>query len=126
MSYNTVPRRSLRGKARESFLIANDRRCIYCKQPIRPDQKWQDCHIIAREMGGSDDMSNRGPGHVECHKIDTREVAKVVAKSNRIRIKHGLQESRRTRPKPKMRSPGFRKGPKANIPARQFEKRGKK
>lgn len=95
MTYNTTRRKPLRGPARQAFLEAHGSLCLYCKLPILSGQPWQDCHIIARELGGSDEMSNRAPGHVECHKVDTREVARLVAKGNRLIRKNGPIENRR-------------------------------
>ena len=101
MTYNKKPRRSLTKKGREAMLERAGHLCVYCKKLILPGQPWQDCHILARELGGSDDLSNRGPGHVECHKDDTRAVAKLVAHGNRIIRKNGPKEARRkTKPIP--------------------------
>lgn len=87
MTYNQAKRKPLTKKQRAELFAAHKGRCFYCKKPILATEKWQDCHIIAREFflgSEADDMSNRAPGHVECHKADTREVVKAVAKSNRI------------------------------------------
>lgn len=115
MTYNTASRKPLTPAQRPIFLARNGAVCIYCRKPILPDQKWQDCHIIARELGGSDDWDNRGPGHIDCHKEDTRQVAKLVAHGNRLIRKNGPPELRRkTKPIP---------AHAGGIPSRPFQRK---
>lgn len=117
MSYNPARRKPLTKKQRPVFLARNGGICIYCKKPILDGEKWQDCHVLARELGGSDDWENRWPGHVECHKVDTREVAKLVAKSNRIRRSNGPPSLRRKTPHP------IRTRQTTHWPKRKFQSR---
>jgi len=112
MTYNTARRRPL--KDRHAFLAAHGGRCYYCGKPITDDQ-WDDEHVLARELGGSDDMDNRKPIHRRpCHKIKTAQDRKLIAKSNRIRKKHGLDPVTR-KPGRKIASRPF---PKAHRPMR--------
>jgi|JI10StandDraft_1071094.scaffolds.fasta_scaffold1727477_1 hypothetical protein len=124
MTYNTTRRKPLRGAARQAFLDAHGCRCYWCGEPIHPDQPWDDEHELARELGGSDEMSNRKPIHrLPCHKIKTAIDRKLIAKSNRIRRRHGLDpDTRKHKPRP-IRSAPFRHGPKQRIPSRPFPKR---
>ncbi len=120
MNYNAAPRKPLSKKQRPIFLARNGGICIYCKRQITPDQKWQDCHVIARELGGSDDWENRWPGHVECHKADTKLVAALVAHGNRIIRKNGPIDDRK-KPRRPLRGRPFAKGHRP-IPSRPFAK----
>lgn len=123
MTYNTTRRKPLRGKAREAFLDAHGRRCYYCGEPILAGQKWHDEHLLARELGGSDEMSNRRPIHAApCHKAKTAADRKLIAKSNHVRRFHGVDPDNR-KPKPKMKSRGLPKGAKRTWPTRAFPKR---
>lgn len=107
MTYNSTPRRPLTKAQRPGFLAAHDGRCYFCGQPIT-DDAWDDEHLLARELGGSDEMDNRKPIHRRpCHVIKTARDRKLIAKSNRLIRKHGPVEYRR---KPK------------GIPNRGFQK----
>ena len=123
MTYNTAPRKPLRGKQRAAFLEAHGRICHFCGEPI-VDEEWDDEHIIARELGGSDAPENRAPIHRHpCHRKKTAQDRKLIAKSNRIRRRHGLDPDKR-KPRPKLKSRGFWKGgPKRKIASRPFPTR---
>lgn len=96
MTYNTAPRKPLKGAQREAFLERHERICYYCGEPILPGQVWHDEHMIARELGGSDDMDNRRPIHANpCHKIKTAQDRKLIAKGNRIRRSNGFDPDKR-------------------------------
>lgn len=104
MTYNTARRRPL--KDRRAFLAEHSGRCYYCGEPITDDQ-WDDEHVMARELGGSDDMDNRRPIHRRpCHKTKTAQDRRLIAKGNRLIRKHGPIESRR-KPKVKIKSRSF-------------------
>lgn len=121
MTFNTAPRRPLTKKQRPLFLLEHGSCCYWCGLPIT-DDLWDDEHELARELGGSDEMSNRKPIHRNpCHKAKTARDRRLIAKSNRIRKKHGLDPVTR-RPKPPIRSPGFQKGPKRTIQSAPFPK----
>lgn len=105
MTYNTKPRKPLRKAQRQAFLLANGSVCYYCGRPIL-DDLWDDEHVLARELGGSDEMENRKPIHRHpCHKIKTALDRKLIAKGNRIIRERGPVEQRRKRtsiPQPKV------------------------
>lgn len=126
MTYNTDRRRPLTKKQRPVFLAAHNFTCYFCREPIIDDE-WDDEHILAKELmpPGSDwnAPENRAPIHRRpCHKIKTARDIAAIAKSNRIRKKHGLDPITK-KPRPKMRSRGFAKGPKQKIPNRPFPRR---
>lgn len=123
MTYNTTPRKPLKGKAREAFLLKHGSACYWCRQPILDGQKWHDEHMIARELGGSDEMENRRPIHADpCHKIKTKLDVKIIAKSNRIRREAGPVELRKKTKHP-LKGRGFEKGSKRPWPKRPFPKK---
>lgn len=113
MTYNTTRRHPLKDRA--AFLAAHGGRCYYCGELILPGQIWHDEHIIARELGGSDDMDNRRPIHAEpCHRTKTAWDRKLIAHSNRIRRKHGpIDQRRKTKPIPSR-----------PLPSRPFQSKG--
>jgi 5-methylcytosine-specific restriction endonuclease McrA len=123
VTYNTKPRRSLSRKQRAELLLMHNCFCAWCGMLI-VDNDWQDDHEVPREMGGSDDLSNRRPLHTACHLEKTALDRKVIAKSNSVRRRHGPVEVR-TKPKRKFPSRGFQKGHKP-IQSRPFPKRGRK
>lgn len=41
--------------------------CYRCRKPILPGQTWHADHIIPREHGGTDDVSNLHPSHARCN-----------------------------------------------------------
>lgn len=110
MTYNTARRKPLRGAARQAFLEAHDCRCCWCGDKILPGQEWDDEHELARELGGSDDMSNRRPIHRDpCHKAKTAMDRKLIAKGNRVRKKiSGLDPITRRPPRPIPRPKNYR------------------
>ena len=102
MTYNTDRRKPLRD--REAFLDAHGRICYFCGLPITDDD-WDDEHRIAKELmaPGSDwnAMSNRAPIHRNpCHKTKTAQDRRLIAKSNRLRRKFGLDPPSTRRKKP--------------------------
>jgi 5-methylcytosine-specific restriction protein A len=109
VTYNTTARRPLTKKQRSLFLLEHGSRCYWCGEPIVNDE-FDDEHVLARELGGTDAMSNRKPIHRRpCHKEKTAEDRRLIAKGNRIRKKiSGLDPVRRKPPKP-IRSRGFDK-----------------
>lgn len=120
MTYNTARRRPLKDRA--AFLAAHGGRCYFCGEPIT-DDAWDDEHVLARELGGSDDMDNRRPIHRRpCHKTKTARDRRLIAKSNRLRQKHGLDPVRR-KPRPKIQSPGFAPGHRPMKSRNTFQQR---
>jgi hypothetical protein len=67
-----------------------------------------DHYPMAATDDGSDTLENAVVCCKSCHRFKTSHYdVPMQAKGRRIRIKNGMQESRRTRPRPKMRSKGF-------------------
>ncbi len=89
-------------------------RCYICGERITGP--WEADHELARELGGSDEIANIRPAHVACHKLKSKSDVKLIAKSNRIRRKHGPLEQRK-RKKP-IQQRGFQAG------VRKWAKRG--
>lgn len=110
MTYNVTPRKPLKSAQRLAFLLAHDSQCYWCIKPIS-DDLWDDEHVLARELGGSDDMDNRKPIHrLPCHKAKTALDRKLIAKSNRIRKKISGLDPITRKPKQPIRSRGFQQG----------------
>jgi len=127
MTYNTDRRKPLTKAQRPVFLELHKHRCYWCGQPIT-DDKWDDEHIIPKEMmpPGSDwnSWDNRAPIHRDpCHRDKTRRDVAAIAKSNRIRRANGPIELRKKRKKIVGRT-NFHKGRK--LQSRPFQKRDAK
>lgn len=120
MTYNTARRKPLSKKQRPLFLAAHGGICYYCGEPIL-DDKWDDEHVLARELGGSDDMDNRRPIHRRpCHVTKSAADRKLIAHGNRLIRKHGPKQDRR-KPKNPIRSRGFDKAHRP-MQGRQFKR----
>jgi len=120
MTYNKAPRRSLTTLQRARLFEGHGGICYLCGEKIKIGEAWEDEHIIARELGGSDDWDNRAPAHVGCHKPKTAEDRKLIAKSNRVRANHiGAKQPSR------LRSAGFQKSAPQRTASRPFQKREK-
>lgn len=122
MSY--APRRPSISAKRRAAIKGEHKICHFCLQPIRDGEEYDIDHVIARELGGSDDASNLRPIHRgDCHKKKTALDKKLIAKSNRIRKKHGVDPvTKKTKPKP-IRSAGFQKGHRPLRSRNQFQSR---
>lgn len=72
--------------------------CCICKKPIDGvREKWIDEHQRALAMGGSNDPSNRGPAHVDCAKVKTKDDVAQIAKAKRREAKHfGASQPKQT------------------------------
>jgi 5-methylcytosine-specific restriction endonuclease McrA len=70
-----------------------------CQQPLEGRRPQYD-HIIAAELGGSNELDNAQVLCPKCHRIKTSmEDMPAIAKSNRVRDKHaGIHRSRRKIP----------------------------
>lgn len=114
MTYNTKRRRSFSAKQRTAFLETHGAVCYWCKEPILPGQPWDIEHMMARELLHADDDPdgnwNLAPiHHLPCHKSKTAADRKVIAKSNHVRKKHGLDPVTK-KPGVKIKSKGFQSG----------------
>jgi len=80
--------------------------CALCGMKIKAGEPFIDEHIIPLGLGGTNDLSNRAPVHVQCAHSKTHgsqgDVAKI-AKAKRQKMKHlGIEA-----PKQKIHSRGF-------------------
>lgn len=70
-------------------------KCCICLLPIPTGDPWIDEHVIPLELGGSNDLSNRGPAHVDCARKKTARDQRAIAKSYRTRARHlGVKKPR--------------------------------
>jgi 5-methylcytosine-specific restriction endonuclease McrA len=140
VTYNTDRRRSLSKKQRAAFLAAHDYTCHWCGGLI-VDDHWQVEHLIPKELmpPGSawDAEENKAPIHShphDCHKQKNRRDVAMIAKSNRVRRKHGVDPDKRKRRPPPIRPRPFPKQHRPlrsrsslprgrKIPTRPFQKR---
>jgi 5-methylcytosine-specific restriction protein A len=105
------------------IVLRQDGRCACpCKQKLQPlTEGCIDEHLIALELGGSNDMANRALYRTPCAKAKTAtKDAPAIGKVRRIEAR--LNGTRRAR-KPIPSRP-FPEG-KRTIPSRPFEKREK-
>jgi HNH endonuclease len=98
--------------------------CPRCGTPlITGDVQWD--HIQALGRGGSNEIGNWQPLHVECHLEKTRVDIREIAKTKRLEKKNRLDTIElpmeapplRIKPKRKIQSRGFQKG--GNVKLKQ-------
>ncbi len=99
-------RKPLTGLQRAKMFADHDGKCCICGQRIQAGEKWIDEHQRALALLGTNDMSNRGPAHVDCAKEKTRRDIDMIAKAKRIFAKHHGAWQRQG---PPIRSRGFPK-----------------
>lgn len=87
MSY-APPRPRISRKQRIAIFEAARGECYLCGGKIKVGDAWDVEHVLARELGGSDEPDNLRPAHAKCHRAKTAEDAALIAKSNRVRDKH--------------------------------------
>ena len=102
----TTKRKPLTPTQRLRLFEAHKGLCGICGAQIRAGEQWIDEHIIPLGLGGSNDLTNRAPAHVQCAHSKTHgsqgDVAKI-AKAKRQKMKHlGIE-----RKKIKIQSRGF-------------------
>lgn len=81
-------RKPLTKKQRVQLFFDRKGECCICGGNIKVGEKWIDEHITALAMGGTNDLSNRGPAHVNCAKGKTKIDVAQIAKAKRIEAKH--------------------------------------
>lgn len=79
-------RKSFTKKQRAEVLGANNGLCYLCELSI--DGHYEIEHKVPHALGGSDDLSNLGPAHVECHAQKTKLDITRIAKAKRVSKKH--------------------------------------
>ena len=73
--------------------------CCICGGKINVGETWHDDHQRALALGGTNDLSNRGPSHVDCHKEKTKDDVAMIAKAKRNEARHFGAETKRPWPK---------------------------
>lgn len=75
---------------RGRLFLALDGKCHLCKGRINAStgEAWDIEHVIPLANGGADDDSNLGLSHKKCHREKTTNEAPLIAKTERIRLKH--------------------------------------
>lgn len=116
MSY--APKRpSISKKTRAMIFERDGGICWICKGKILAGEEWDADHVLSRELGGSDDVSNLSPAHRDpCHRLKSKEDVRLIAKGNRIRRQADPETRRQTRHP--IRS-------NRKIASRPFQQRGK-
>lgn len=104
----TTKRKPLTPTQRLKLFEAHKGLCGLCGAQIRAGEQWIDEHIIPLGLGGTNDMENRAPVHVQCANSKTHgsdgDVARI-AKAKRVKMRHlGIRKAT-----PKIQSRGFAK-----------------
>lgn len=117
----TTPRKNLTRTQRLKLFEDHKGICCICKTQIMAGQKWIDEHIKPLGLGGSNDITNRGPAHIKCASAKTTEQdIPRIAKAKRQKMASlGIRDET----KPKIKSPGFAKRAKPDRPEKQMPPR---
>ncbi len=109
----TIPvierRKPLTRNQRAAMHDAHGSKCVVCLEPIPAGEPFIDEHVIPLGLGGTNDMSNRGPAHVGCAKKKTQRDLKILAKAKRVRARHLGLKKRGGRKIPGSKGTGWRK-----------------
>lgn len=101
----TTKRKPLTKRQRTKLGEDNGWLCCICGLPVDPRKPWVDEHKRALGLGGSNDMSNRGPAHMQCAAVKTLEKdMPAIVKAKRQK---DMQTSRDPSAKPQIQSRGF-------------------
>ena len=74
--------------------------CCICDLKIGVTEKWWDEHERALALGGTNNPENRGPAHVKCAKIKTKDDMGMINKAKRQEAKYiGAKRSKHKWPK---------------------------
>lgn len=73
---------------RLKIFLAADGICHLCERKIAPGEPWHDEHVKAKGLGGSNDLKNRKPAHIDCHAGKTRRDVAIMRKADRQGKKH--------------------------------------
>lgn len=83
------PRRHISNTERARLFTLHKGICHICGHKIDGiKQPWNVEHVIPWAMSRDDSDANRKPAHEACHAIKTTEDRDVMAKADRIRMKH--------------------------------------
>lgn len=73
-------------------------KCIVCPYPILPGERFIDEHDLPLAMGGDNSRENRGPAHIVCARIKTKQDLRDIARADRVRAKDLGIKLRKGRP----------------------------
>lgn len=100
-------RKPLTAKERVELFRAHDGMCCLCGGKIQVGEAWIDEHQRALAMGGTNDLSNRGPAHVKCAKVKTKDDMGQIAKAKRREAKHMGATQKKPWPSRKFNTPRY-------------------
>ncbi|MBD8906852.1 HNH endonuclease [Methylorubrum zatmanii] len=107
----TTARKALTPTQRLKMFEAHKGMCVLCGRKIQAGEPWIDEHRVPLSMGGSNDLSNRGPAHKPCADAKTHgkdgDLANA-AKVKRQKMRHLGISQPKGRP---LTSAGFQKAP---------------
>lgn len=85
-AFEHVKRKPLTKLQKAKMFAEHKGLCCICHDPIDAVREggFIDEHIVALELGGTNDMSNRGPAHIGCARKKTARDHKEAAKGKRI------------------------------------------
>src|SRR3989304_7198890 len=90
-------RKNLTPSQRQKMFDDHKGICVICGFKIDFTERWRDEHIRALALGGSNDLSNRGPAHERCSLAKDKTDIGRIAKAKRQRAKYtGSKRSKQT------------------------------
>ena len=120
----TTKRKPLTKRQRTKLWEDHKGLCCICKLPVDPKRIWIDEHIRPLALGGSNDMANRGPAHIDCAAIKTLE--KDMPAIVKAKAMKAAQTSADPDARSKIQSRGFARKPKReakpSLPPRSIYK----
>lgn len=97
--FHATPRRRLTPQQRAKIFVAHDGKCHKCGRNLHPGDKWTIAHIVALELGGTNDPDNLAPECEWCKPVVDREDHAKAAKARRTRTRHiGAHRPKRIMP----------------------------
>lgn len=118
---SATKRKPLSTKQRLALFEAHGGICVLCKTKI-VDPKWIDEHIIPLNLGGSNDLSNRGPAHKTCADAKTHGKTGDIAKGAKAKRQKIAAVIGKTAPKVELQSAGFLPAAKQLKASKPIEK----
>jgi 5-methylcytosine-specific restriction endonuclease McrA len=112
----TTPRKPLTPRQRLALLEEYSHKCALCGSPIEPTEGFQDEHLRACGLGGTNKWDNRAPVHIRCAKAkDIVDMAAINRAKNQKARHYGIKPEGVN----KIRSAGFRKFEKPSTVGRE-------
>lgn len=116
----STPRKPLTPTQRLKLFEDHKGICCLCERKIQAGEAWIDEHKIALGLGGSNDLSNRGPAHEACADAKTHGASgdiATIAKCKRQKMRHlGIRSPS------KLQGQGFAKAPAQRSASRPVDK----